>query len=62
MAEILCGLRRRAYAQPDADSYAAYAFFGDLTARLTLVGTGTSRPTRRLTAVPLYADLHAGKR
>jgi hypothetical protein len=37
VAEILRTMRSRAYAGQDADSYAAYAFFGDPTARLELV-------------------------
>jgi CHAT domain-containing protein len=37
VAEILRKMRNRAYAEQDADSYAAYAFFGDPTARLELV-------------------------
>jgi hypothetical protein len=37
VAEILRRMRNRAYAEQDADSYAAYAFFGDPTARLELV-------------------------
>jgi hypothetical protein len=37
VAEILRKMRIRAYGEQDADSYAAYAFFGDPTARLELV-------------------------
>jgi hypothetical protein len=37
VAEILRTMRSRAYAEQNADSYAAYAFFGDPTARLELV-------------------------
>jgi hypothetical protein len=37
VAEILRDLRSRAYDGPDSDSFAAYAFFGDPTARMELV-------------------------
>lgn len=37
VAEILRSIRARAYAEADADTYAAYAFFGDPLARLELV-------------------------
>lgn len=37
VAEILRRIRARAYAQPDADTYAAYCFYGDPLARLELV-------------------------
>lgn len=37
VAEILRTMRSRAYAAENADTYAAYAFFGDPTARLELV-------------------------
>lgn len=37
IAEILRGIRKRGYEQEDADTYAAYCFFGDPLARLELV-------------------------
>ncbi len=37
VAEILRSIRARAYAEDDADTYAAYAFFGDPLATLELV-------------------------
>lgn len=37
VAEILRSIRARAYAEDDADTYAAYSFFGDPLAKLELV-------------------------
>ncbi len=37
IAEILRRIRERAYKEDDADTYAAYVFYGDPLARLSLV-------------------------
>ncbi len=43
--EILRGIRRRGYEEQDADTYAAYCFFGDAEARLELLDCSGQLPT-----------------